>query len=319
MAAHSDPDPRGSDPAFMMRRARARRATVPLPTLLRWGRDEITRAGLSAAEAEWLLEWATGADSLVTAPQEVGIRAAEAYRSGIAQRRSRIPLQHIMGEMSFRYLTLKAGPGVFSVRPETETLVELALKQLREAPVFSDGKQHVADLCAGSGAVGLSIAKEAENVNVDLVELDPMAAAYLYANVEGCAPYAAGSTAAGRVEDAVVALQGKEGTMALVASNPPYVRRADIPTQPEAQADPEVALYGGGEDGLVIPRGVVGRAFDLLAPGGSLVLEHGETQGEALAAHALTVGFSSAETAFDLTDRPRFLVARKADGAPNPK
>ena len=313
MSEADDQDPRGSDPAFMVRRARARRATVPLPTLLSWGRGEITRAGLSAAEAEWLLQWATGTDSLVTGPQEVGIRAAEAYRSGIAQRRSHIPLQHIMGEMSFRYLTLKAGPGVFSVRPETETLVELALKELRNAPVSSDGKRHVVDLCAGSGAVGLSIAKEAENVDVTLVELDSLAAAYLYTNVESSGPYAPGSSAAGRVEDAVVALRGEEGTIALVASNPPYIRRADVPTQPEAQADPAVALYGGGEDGLVIPRGVVGRAFKLLMPGGSLVMEHGEAQGSALVAHALAVGFDSAKTALDLNERPRFLIARKGD------
>ena len=70
MSEADDQDPRGSDPAFMVRRARARRATVPLPTLLSWGRGEITRAGLSAAEAEWLLEWATGTDSLITGPQD---------------------------------------------------------------------------------------------------------------------------------------------------------------------------------------------------------------------------------------------------------
>lgn len=296
----------------MVRRARARRATVPLPTLLNWGRGEITRAGLSAAEAEWLLEWATGTDSLVTGPQEVGIRAAETYRSGVAQRRSRIPLQHIMGEMAFRHLTLKAGPGVFSVRPETETLVELALQILcKDDRKGANSVRKVADLCAGSGAIGYSIATEAPNIHVDLVELDQRAAPYLRANLDALDPFAEGSKATVVIEDALTALAGQEGTYSLVASNPPYVGKADMPTQPEAQADPPTALYGGGEDGLVIPRGIVGRAFELLDETGALVMEHGETQGPELVAHAISAGFDCAETKKDLAGRPRFLVARR--------
>ncbi len=317
-----DVDPRSSDPAFMVRRARSRRATVPLPTLLNWGRGEIAGAGLSAAEAEWLLEWATGEESLVLGPQEVGIRAAETYRSGIAQRRSRIPLQHITGEMGFRRLTLRAGPGVFSVRPETETLVEHAIEILNEDADASSsttgGPVRVVDLCAGSGAIGLSIAKEVSGVHVEMVELDNRAAPYLFANLDGSAPYSPGSTVNVTIDDALTALEGQEGTFQLVATNPPYVRRADAPTQPEAKADPPIALYGGGEDGLVIPRGIVVRSFELLSPGGALVMEHGEEQGADLVAHALAAGFESAETRQDLTGRPRYLIARKGMEEQNP-
>lgn len=285
-----------------------RRAKVSKNTLLAWGNSQLQEVGAGPMEATWLLEWALETPSLVTAPDEVGIRTAEKYRSAIAQRRARIPLQHITGEMAFRYLTLTAGAGVFSVRPETEGLVDIALEAF---PKRRDIPLQVADLCAGSGAVGLALANERENTQVALVELDPTAASYLRKNAANT-PKADGSDAQVYVEDATEALPGKEGTFDLVLSNPPYVSHAEAPTQAEAQADPIMSLFGGGEDGLVVPRGVVGRAFELLKDGGTLVMEHGENQGEALRDHARSVGFSSAETQQDLTGRDRYLVAVKS-------
>lgn len=294
-----------------------RRAKVSKNALLAWGNSQLQEVGAGPMEATWLLEWALETPSLVTAPDEVGIRTAEKYRSAIAQRRARIPLQHITGEMAFRYLTLTAGAGVFSVRPETEGLVDIALEASPENWATADrdtadrAPLQVADLCAGSGAVGLALANERENTQVALVELDPTAASYLRKNAANT-PKADGSDAQVYVEDATEALPGKEGTFDLVLSNPPYVSHAEAPTQAEAQADPIMSLFGGGEDGLVVPRGVVGRAFELLKDGGTLVMEHGENQGEALRDHARSVGFSSAETQQDLTGRDRYLVAVKS-------
>lgn len=315
-------------------RAGRKLATVPLRSLLAWGREQLERAALPAIEAEWLLRWALDQESLVMAPQEVGIRAAENYRSAIAQRRSRVPLQHITGTMQFRGMELKAGPGVFSTRPETELLAEYALKEAvllstggpagrgaapqheanEPAPAGAPARLSIADLCAGSGAIGLSLASELaerrHEAGVVLVELDHRALSYLRANAESIDT---GDNSVDVVHgDAITALPGMEGTLDLVVSNPPYVGVDDAPTQPEAKADPPAALYGGGEDGLVIPRGVIGRAFELLRVGGVLLMEHGERQGEALVDHALSVGFSDAETLPDLVGRPRFLRAVKS-------
>lgn len=321
-----------------------KQATVPLSTLLDWGTRILHAQGLPAIEARWLLEWSIGVDSLIRADQNVGIRAAETYRSAISQRRTRVPLQHITGEMSFRTLTLAAGPGVYSVRPETETLVDLGLERLRRqrsggqagggqvgkadakpAPSeTSDRRENeiarqlrVVDMCAGSGAIGLSVSKENPSTHTKLIELDGKAVRYLRANVTKCAPYAPNSSVEVVVGDATRALPGEEGTFDLVLSNPPYVGIIDAPTQPEALQDPPVALYGGGEDGLVTPRGVVGRAYKLLRPGGDLVMEHGEEQGKPLRDHALAVGFDLVSTQPDLTGRPRFLVAHKNAAAEN--
>lgn len=291
-----------------MTRQRSPQATVRLADLLEWGRGQLSRSGVPKQEANWLLEWVLGQDSLLFAPQDVGRRAVETYRSAIAQRSKRIPLQHIMGTMNFRGLELKAGPGVFSTRPETEFLVEHAL---RVGSSLGGGPLTVVDLCAGSGAIGLAMATELGGAEVWLVENSAEALPYLRANVFR---HASGAAKVAE-QSALNALPELVGQVDLVVSNPPYVGLFDAPTQPEAQADPAVALYGGGEDGLVIPRGIVLRAYQLLRHGGFLVMEHGETQGEALREHALAVGFAGVGTEEDLTGAPRFLVAQKAPEA----
>lgn len=288
------------------RQSMGTRASVQAQTLLDWGTEQLSNAGLAPIEAKWLLEWCMGVDSLALAPPRVGIRAAEKYRSAIAQRRSHVPFQHITGEMAFRYLTLKCGPGVFVVRPETETLVDLGLENLEPGPA------KVADLCSGSGAIGLAVATERPDTDVVMVEVDAEAMRYLRANVSEVGTLHNGSQVHVLEGDAMTVPNDAEGSFDLVLSNPPYVGLADAPTQREAQMDPPVALYGGGEDGLITPRGIVTRAFGLLRDGGALVMEHGESQGRPLVEHALSAGFHSARTEKDLTGRDRFLVARKA-------
>lgn len=275
--------------------------------LLAWGQQQLKREGRGPHEARTLLQWALQTDSLLQAPDPVGQRAAGRYRSAITQRCRGFPLQHIVGEMHFRRLTLQAGPGVFAVRPETEMLVDL-VGDLRAA---ADSDVTVADLCAGSGAIGLSVATEFPRTKVSAVELSPVAAAYAQRNYDRHrAHLAPHSTFEVLVEDATTALPGREGTLDIVVSNPPYVPGTP-PLQGDVLYDPEMALYGGGEDGLVIPRGVVVRAEQLLTKGGWLLLEHGDHQGAALRKIAADAGFRDVGTVQDLTGRDRFLRAHK--------
>ncbi len=292
------------EPLVLARRGRPAGATVPLPTLLTWGRSELKRSGVVEQEAAWLLQWVLGETSLFLAPQQVGRRAVETYRSAIAQRKNRIPLQHITGSMDFRGLRLSAGPGVFSTRPETELLVDRALEVMPSNP-------KVVDLCAGSGAIGLSLATEHTVAGLWLVENSPEALPYLQTNVARYFPGDAKVVI--EAQSALSALPELDATVDLVVSNPPYVGLMDAPTQPEAKADPAVALYGGGEDGLVLPRGIVQRSHDLLRAGGFLIMEHGSTQGDALRDHARATGFTGVATLEDLTGAPRFLLAQKPE------
>lgn len=267
----------------------AKKGSIAPARLLSWGTSQLGEVH----ESRSLLQWATGVDSLLSLDR-VGYRAAERFRSAVAQRRRGFPLQHIMGSMQFRGFELDAGPGVFCVRPETEMLVEYAL----EIP----GVTRALDLCAGSGAIGIALALEG-GYTVDAVEVSPVAASYAKRN------YAkTGADVNLIVGDALT--HPLPGDYDLVVSNPPYV-----PGEPHLSGDvlfdPEIALYGGGEDGMVLPRGIITRAAAMLRRGGYLLMEHAEIQASLLANFAESVGFEQVKTLNDLTGRPRFLSARK--------
>jgi release factor glutamine methyltransferase len=93
------------------------------------------------------------------------VEAPEAYAGLVAERAHRVPLQHLTGQAHFRRLTLAVGPGVFVPRPETELLVEAALKVLPK-----DAPSRALDLCTGSGCVALSLALERPKASVWAVD-----------------------------------------------------------------------------------------------------------------------------------------------------
>lgn len=277
---------------------------VPLDSLLNWGSQALHEHGIPAIEGRWLLQWALQTDNLLTAPAQVGLQIAERYRFAVRQRQYHIPLQHVTGEMSFRSLTLKAGSGVFCCRPETELILDLA------EPFLTSPHTRIADLCAGSGAIGLALAVEFRGCQVVAVEKSPTAATYARANLEKYAPkFACDSSLTVVEDDAITGLEDADGTFDLVVCNPPYVR--ERPVQREALHDPEEALYGGGEDGLVIPRGITTRSADLLHDRGVLIMELAEEQCELMSEFACQQGFAWVRVEQDLTGRPRFIVAHK--------
>ncbi len=279
-------------------------ARVPQAKLLQWGTAALSRAGRGPHEARILLEWALNVDTLLRAPSAVGMRAAERYRSAIRQRTRGFPLQHITGSMQFRQLELVAGPGVFSVRPETELIIEAAQAEL------SAGGQ-VADLCAGSGAIGLAVATEFPHTTVTAVELSALAAGYARRNHDRHRKNFAAQSSWTLVEgDALRTSDLAADTFDVILTNPPYVP-GQPPLHGDVLFDPEMALYGGGEDGMVVPRGLVPRSWNLLKTGGTLLMEHDPQQAQMLVDLAEEGGFSSAETVEDLNGRPRFLKARK--------
>lgn len=256
-------------------------------------------------DARTLMEWVTGADSWWNVPPTIGSHAAERFRSAVARRRHHEPLQHIVGRMWFRNLTLEAAPGVFVVRPETEIVAQYAI-DAAQAIAATGATPTVVDLCTGSGAIALAVATEVPTSCVYAVELMPQPYELANRNIGAIAP--------GRVQlihgNALGALPDLDGTVDVVVSNPPYVPARDV-TQPEATRDPSEALYGGGEDGLIIPRGIIHRAAQLLTPNGVLVMEHAETQSAELRSTALSEGFTSATTRPDLTGRDRLLLAHR--------
>ena len=220
----------------------------------------------------------------------------------LARRAQREPLQHLTGLAPFRHLELEVGPGVFVPRPETEVVAQLAIEALAAAPVRHP---RAIDLGTGSGAIALAMATEVPHAEVWALERSPDAHAWAARNV---ARYGGANThlVQGDLADALSEL---DGTLDVVASNPPYVPDDAIPRDVEVRLfDPPQALYGG-PDGLDVVRVLSHTALRMLRPGGTLVIEHGEWQGEPIRALLTADGWRAAATHPDLTLRDRATTA----------
>lgn len=278
---------------------------------MRWARQFLSDAGIPYSESEIreLVEWATGSASVWHVGYEVPSEAVERFQSGVYQRRQGIPLQHVTGRMYFRSLTLTASPGVFVVRPETESIAQIAideglriLSEERRAPT-------IVDLCTGSGAIACALATEVSLSRVWAVELDERALRLAEDNIQRVG--AQNVTLIQGDAGASSTLSDLDGAVDIVVSNPPYVPFSEAPLQREAQADPPLALYGGGEDGMDTPRRIITRAASLLNEGGLVVIEHSPSQSYAMREAAEHMGFTQVSTVNDLAGRQRGLVARK--------
>lgn len=234
-------------------------------------------------------------------------QAAE-FRRLVIARSTRTPLQHLTGTAAFRSLELLVGPGVFLPRPETESVAGAAIEALaRAARERGTGAVVGVDLCTGSGAIAAAMAEEVPGTELHAVEADRQAAEWAAANLvpRGVELH---------LDDAATALSALDGVVDVVVSNPPYVPDGRIPEQAEARRDPEVALYGGGADGMDLPAVVAATAARLLRPGGVFVMEHDDTQSAAVARLLAADGlFTAVRTRHDLNDRPRFTQAVRAE------
>jgi release factor glutamine methyltransferase len=271
--------------------------------------SRLAEAGVASAESDAV---ALAAHALgcsvgdVRKAMVLGAPVPAAYEALVAERAARVPLQHLTGRAGFRRLELEVGPGVFVPRPEPEVVAWLAIEAARaagERPV-------VVDLCTGSGAIALAVADEVPAARVYAAELAPEAHAWAARNVA-----ATGLGVELRLGDATSAqvLAELDGRVDVVVSNPPYIPVGMVPVDAEVREhDPSVALYGGSEDGLAVPLAVAARAAVLLRPGGTLVMEHADTQGESLPAALQRTGcWRDVVDHADLTGRPRATVARR--------
>lgn len=286
-------DPRGEELAQVLTRATAALAQVPSPRV----DAELLAAHLLYDGSRSRLQHAALMGERLTPAQ-----VAE-YEALIARRAGREPLQHITGSAPFYRLELSVGPGVFVPRPETELLVEEALRVLgtRTGKVAP----RIVDLCTGSGAIAAAIKNELPNAQVFAVELSEDAIPYTRKNLEPLGVHLVQG-------DALTALSELAGTFDAVLSNPPYIPPANVPADPEAALhDPDMALYGGGEDGMQMPSAIAARAFELLTPGGLFIMEHDDTQEEAVAELLARIGFEGCYPVRDLNNRPRHSVGYK--------
>jgi release factor glutamine methyltransferase len=265
--------------------------------------ERFTVAGIDSArvDAELLAAELFGMerrDLVLHLADEIDEVGAADYSGMVARREQREPLQYIVGTAPFRYLLIDVGPGVFVPRPETELLVDVVVpfvEPIRGATVV--------DLCSGSGALAFAVDDETTDARVIAVEKDGAALAWLRRNaLETDVEVVAGDVADPNL------LAELAGTVDAVLSNPPYVPDG-TPVSPEVAADPPGAVFSG-PDGLAVIPSVIACAARLLRPGGQFVMEHDETQGEAVPALLAADGrWTMVADRTDLSGRPRYVVA----------
>ena len=254
----------------------------------------------------------------------VSDRAAAAIAALAARRIGGEPLQYVLGSWSFRTLELTVDPRALIPRPETEQVVEVALRQLgRRSPGSPEDGSVVVDLGTGSGAIALSIAVElGQDLRPEVwaVDADPAALALATENrarVGTAHPWAAERVRLRRGSWFEPLPSGLEGRVDLVVSNPPYVSEEEWSTLDAAvRREPRLALVAGpgsdGTPGLAAIERVVLESGRWLAPdGGVVVLELAPHQAGVAAALSRRAGFGDVTVEPDLAGRDRILVARR--------
>jgi len=285
-----------------------------LKELLRDVRARFENAAIERVDAELLLAHVLGVERMQLHAQSFNLtnEQEELFEELVHSRISGIPVQYLIGEAPFRYLTFSVGPGVLIPRPETELLVDAAMveiERLKSSFNATSAPVSVVDLGAGSGAISISIAHEARQralpVHVVAVEKSDAALEWLKKNI-----------ARHEVDVRVIHSDVREALMDVkcdvVVANPPYVPSGSELPALVLENEPHEALFSGPGNGLEVPQLFIEAATRLLKPGGALILEHFEAQSAALE-QILSRDYSDISHYKDLNQRPRWLTARRKE------
>jgi release factor glutamine methyltransferase len=262
--------------------------------VLDWTTQKFTDAGFASArlEAQLLLAHVLGCSrvQLYTGfDKPLGEDELAGYRSLIKRRLGGEPVAYLLGEQEFWALPFWVDASVLVPRPDTETVIEVA-KGIAGTRVL--------DLCTGSGAIAVALAKELPAATVIATEISAEAAALARRNAERN-----GVTVDVRTGDLWEPVAGE--TFDLIVSNPPYIASAVIATlSPEVRREPRIAL-DGGPDGLAFYDRILAGLRDHLVPGGWLVVEHGFDQADAVRERFERAGLVDITLTHDLGKNPR--------------
>jgi release factor glutamine methyltransferase len=262
------------------------------------------RIDTARLDAEVFLAYACGVSrAALIAGLTVEAEVADNYRAMIARRASREPVAYIVGRKEFFSLDFAVTPAVLIPRPETETLVEAALK-------FLATRQHprILDIGTGSGAIAIAIAANAPGAKIIATDISKEA-------LEVARRNAILNRCADRVDLVAVDLFPHHNFhFDLIVSNPPYVAEADLATlAPEIRLhEPGVALVFG-QDGLDMYRRIAAESRSHLVSDGVAMVEIGAGQAFAVEALFRRAGFSNIDAVRDLAGIERVVRAQVSD------
>ena len=268
-------------------------------------RQQFHRSGLPAAtlEARELVSYAASKtreefqrDGQLYVPTEIENRARELAQRHLAGE----PVAYLIGEWEFYGLPLDISESVLIPRPDTEVLADQAIRWVKELEA-----PRILDLCAGSGCVGLAVAKECPKARVVLGEISEPALRICRQNIRR-----------NHLTDRVVPFQVSAlekpaaylGEFDGIVCNPPYIPDADVLTLDPSVRDyePHLALKGG-EDGLDFYRAIVERWREALVTGGRLYFEVGIGQADEVLRLMRQKGFGDIQVVPDLNGIPRVV------------
>lgn len=253
-----------------------------------------------ARDARLLLAHAASVDAArvtLIAPEEIAPEIAERYENLVALRAVRVPVSQLVGSRAFYGRDFKISRHVLDPRPETETLIELALGEPFET---------VLDLGTGSGCILVTLLAERPDVRGVGVDLSEDACLQASANA---VHFGVQARAAIHQSDWFARVEGR---FDLIVANPPYLAATEMDeVAPELRDhEPQMALTDG-LDGLSAYRVIASQAQGYLTAAGRVLAEIGWQQGEAVCDIFRRSGWASVELAQDLGGRPRVVCARE--------
>jgi release factor glutamine methyltransferase len=276
--------------------------------VIAWAAADFRARGIASArlDAELLLAHALGVERIrlfIDSTRRLTPDDLAGYRALIQRRRQREPVAYILGEREFWGLPLRVDRRVLIPRPDTETLVEVALARTRHRDLCGEAL----DLCTGSGCVAIAFARARPTWRVTGTDLDPGAVALARENAQRLGAV----WGVGFVTSDLDAALGGSRRFDLLTANPPYIASGEVAALDAGIRDFEPLLaLDGGADGLAVVRRIVDRAALRLRPRGVLAVEVGAGQSDAVAELMAQGGLQAIETARDYGGVERVVSGR---------
>lgn len=258
-------------------------------------------------DSQLLLQKALNKDKIfimINRDFEISNEEEKEYFEMVELRKNKMPAKYILGECEFMGLNFIVREGVLIPRGDTEVLVEEVIDKINK-----NRYKRICDVCCGSGAIGVSIGKLAEDTRVYCYDISDIACKVTEENINKL-----------EVSDRVKVFRSdlideaiiKDRRFDVVVSNPPYIRKDVIHTLMEdvKNYEPHLAL-DGGEDGLSFYRKITEQSLQVLNEGGLLAFEIGYDQREAVESILIDKGFTDVKCTKDLAGLDRVVIGIK--------
>ncbi|ERI93472.1 protein-(glutamine-N5) methyltransferase [Clostridiales bacterium oral taxon 876 str. F0540] len=279
--------------------------------LLYKGYDELKRVNIGSymLDCQLILGKVLNLDRMsiiINRDMEVNENSCKEYYRLIEKRKNKMPLKYITEKCEFMGLDFFIKQGVLIPRPDTEILVEEVMKTIKHREPIK-----ICDVCSGSGAIGISIAKNLDFVSVDCCDISDIAQEVTKINIQSLG---LDKRVCFIKSDLLRYALDEEIKFDIIVSNPPYIKAEGIPKLMEdvREYEPYIALCGG-EDGLDFYNEITKQSRTVLKPGGLLAYEIGYDQGTEVSDILNNNGYIDVRVYKDLAGNDRVVIGTKKE------